>query len=296
MKGERVEIPRSVLERWAAVAHSARMMTDVLGQIGEPLPGSPLAQVNASYSHERGSDWCRSFLSAALEHLEFWGDQVAPLKFHPELEIQHSFRPAQTLSRAAIESSAHVVWVLDAQTAQECTRRHLCLVVHDFEEQRKAATGHERKQLLAERRKTLIERVGPTFPEDEVKRFPGYMELVKQAAAVVAAKGSQKAAAHDSDSVERLWRASAGSAHGKRWPSHELQIVIPREEFLPGQFQTSQMPDPSAITSITELAGSLTSYAVLRFADYSGYEPRLASMMERARDRLSAKIPRRHDI
>lgn len=230
------------MERWAAVAHSARMMADVLRQIGEPLPGSPLAQVNAAYSHQRGSDWCRSFLSAALEHLEFWGDQVAPLKFHPELEIHHSFRPAQTLSRAAIESSAHAVWVLDAQTAQECTRRHLCLVVHDFEEQRKAATGNVRKQLLAERRKTLIERVGPAFTEDEVKRFPGYMELVKQAAAVVAARGSREAAAYDADSVERLWRASAGSAHGKRWPSHELQIVIPGGNFSRGNSRHPRCP------------------------------------------------------
>ncbi|MHA7263778.1 hypothetical protein ACX80W_11320 [Arthrobacter sp. TMN-37] len=170
------------------------------------------------------------------------------------------------------------------------------MVVHDFEEQKKAAVGEDRRKTLAKRRVDLIRRNGPVFSEDDVKRFPGYMELVKQVAAVVAAKGAKDAEAYDVDSIERLWRASAGSAHGKRWPSHELQIVLPQEEFLPGQFNTSQMPDPAAITSITELAASLTSYAVLRFADYSGYEPQLSIMMEQARDRLSARITRRSGL
>ena len=293
MTDQDFEIPRDILEGWAGVAHTARLMIDVLQQIREPKPGSNLAQVNEVYAPERGSDWCRSYLSSALEHLEFWGDHVAPLKFHPEQRVRHTFRPVQTLSRAAIESSAHAIWVLDARTAQECTRRHLSLVVHDFEEQKKAAVGQERKTALARRREDLISRIGPDFSEDDVKRAPGYMDLVKQAAAVVAAKGS---ATYDIDTVERLWRASAGSAHGKRWPSYELQIVLPQDEVLPGQFNTVQMPDPSAITSVTGLASSLTSYAVLRFADYSGYEPQLASILGQARDRLSAKITRRTDL
>lgn len=293
MTDQDFEIPRDILEGWAGVAHTARLMIDVLQQIGEPKQGSNLAQVNEAYAPERGSDWCRGYLFSALEHLEFWGDHVAPLKFHPEQRVRHTFRPVQTLSRAAIESSAHAIWVLDARTAQECTRRHLSLVVHDFEEQKKAAVGQERKTVLSSRRDDLIRKIGPDFSEDDVKRAPGYMDLVKQAAAVVVAKGS---ATYDVDTVERLWRASAGSAHGKRWPSHELQIVLPQDEFLPDQFNTLQMPDPSAITSITGLASSLTSYAVLRFADYAGYEPQLARMLEQARDRLSAKIPRRTDL
>lgn len=207
--------------------------------------------------------------------------------------MRHTFRPTQTLSRAAIESSSHAIWVLDARTAEECTRRHLSFVVHDFEEQKKAAVGQERKTALAKRRADLVSKIGPLFTEDDVKRAPGYMDLVKQAAAVVVVKG---AGTFDAEAAERLWRASAGSAHGKRWPSHELQIVVPRDEFLPGQFNTTQMPDPEAITSITELAASFTSYAVLRFADYSGYEPQLSNILEQAAARLSSKITRRPDL
>ena len=92
--------------------------------------------------------------------------------------------------------------------------------------------------------------------------------------------------------VERLWRASAGSADGKRWPSVELQIVLPKAEIGPRRYATELIPDPDAITRILKLADAVLTYGVLRFADYSGYAPQLGSMLTGANEGLSRLIPR----
>lgn len=292
----RVEISRETIEPWVAVAQSSRLLGDVLSQIGEPLQGSNFEQINDLYPFERSSDWCREFLSAGIEHMQLWADHVAPLRFHAEAEVIHTFRPVQTLSRAAVESAAHAVWVMDADTAQGCARRHLCLVLDDLDQQRKAAQNLERKNQLKEARTLLLKRLETVISETEIGRFPGYMDIVKRAAATVATKGSADTDLADPAVVERLWRASAGSAHGKRWPSLELQVVNPGQEIAPGTFETSRIPDPGAITKILNLANAVLTYGVLRFADYSGYEPELPAIMASAQKRLSEKIPRRTDV
>lgn len=47
----------------------------------------------------------------------------------------------------------------------------------------------------------------------------------------------------------------------------------PSEWDLTGQFATDRVPDPTAITKILKLADAVLTYGVLRFADYSGYQP-----------------------
>jgi hypothetical protein len=76
----------------------------------------------------------------------------------------------------------------------------------------------------------------------------------------------------------------------------ELQIVDPGKEISPGQFEAHRAPDPVAITRILNLANSILTYGVLRFADFSGYEPQLATMMGDAQKRLTAFIPKRSDL
>lgn len=293
MARTREALAREIVEPWVAVGHSSRLLGDILSRVGEPLEGSNFDRINALYPFERSSDWCREFLSAGIEHMQMWADHVAPLRFDPEAEVIHTFRPVQTLSRAAVESSAHAVWVMDGTTAQECARRHLCLVLDDLDQQRKAAHEPDRKEHLVKARALLLERLESVISEKEIGSFPGYMELVKRAAAVTAAKGSSEADLVDPSAVERLWRASAGSAHGKRWPSLELQEVNPGKEIAPGTFATERIPDPGAITKILNLANAVLTYGVLRFADYSGYEPQIPALMASAQQRLAAVIPRR---
>ncbi|MBE4718865.1 hypothetical protein DAD99_12120 [Pseudarthrobacter sp. AB1] len=186
--------------------------------------------------------------------------------------------------------------MMNGESARECARRHVCLLLDDLEEQRKAALGDERKKRLKLARQIVLDRLEPFIGEKDIGRFPGYMNIVKEAAATVAAKGSGDADLVDAEVVERLWRASAGSAHGKRWPSLELQIVNPGKEIAPGLFETDRAPDPVAITKILNLANSVVTYGVLRFADYSGYEPQLAEIIDAAQKKLAAVIPRRSDL
>ena len=292
----RITIDRATIEPWVAVAQSSRLLADMLSQIGEPLNASNFELINAHYPPERSSDWCREFLTAGIEHMTLWADHVAPLRFHEEAHVTHTFRPVQTLSRAAIESASQAVWMMNGDSARECARRHVCLLLDDLDEQRRAAVSDERKTHLKRARQVVLDRLEPFISEKDIGRFPGYMSIVKHAAATVAAKGSGDADLVDPEFVERLWRASAGSAHGKRWPALELQIVKPRKEISPGLFATDRAPDPAAITRILKLADAVLTYGVLRFADYSGYEPQLTEMVASAQGRLASIIPRRSDI
>lgn len=293
---KRIAVDRSTIEPWVTVAQSSRLIADVLSQIGEPLKASNFESINAHYPPERSSDWCREFLTAGIEHMTLWADHVAPLRFHEEAVVNHTFRPVQTLSRAAIESASQAVWMMNGDSARECARRHVCLILDDLDEQRKAASGDERKMRIKEAHQVVLERLAPFIDKQDIGRFPGYMNIVKEAAATVATKGSADADLVDPAVVERMWRASAGSAHGKRWPSLELQIVNLGREISPGQFATDRTPDPEAITRILKLADAVLTYGVLRFADYSGYTPQLTTIIAAAQERLAAIIPRRSDL
>jgi len=99
-------VDAAVSQAWVAVAHGARMSSRILQSVGDPAPRSNFAQLNAVYPHEKASDWHRSYLGAALEHLVVWADLVAPLSFHPEHVVTHTFRPdlpsAHTLAFVAL--------------------------------------------------------------------------------------------------------------------------------------------------------------------------------------------------
>lgn len=288
-----VPIDDATLRSWVETAHSSRMMTDVLAHIGDPTQGSSFDQINAFYPPELASDWCRGYLTAALEHLTFWADHVAPIKFAEDAKVIHRLRPVQTLCRAATESASQAVWLMDGQSARECALRHLSLMLHDLDEQRKAASTPEDKARVASVRTTLLERLGGYVAEADVPKFPGYMETVKYAAKIASQKGGTTIDLDDPVEIERLWRGSAGSAHGKRWPSLELQVVVRGEEYQSGQFRTAQIPNANVMTRIQKLADGVTSYGVLRFADFAGFEPQLTEILAAAATLLWDVIPKR---
>jgi hypothetical protein len=238
------------------LAHSARMMQDMLSQVGEPVTGSAFALVNHLLQIERSSDWCRGFLTAALEHMEMWGNHIAPLTFPTDLETITRFRPVQTLSRAAIESASQAIWIMDSLSPRVCALRQLVLIFHDLKEQATAADP-SRKPVIARNRQTLIDRIASEISGEEIENFPGYLRVVKQASITAAAHGAGNSELADTDAVERLWRSSAGAAHGKQWPSLDLQIVEMGPEVAPGIFATTRLPDQDAVTSILRLANSL---------------------------------------
>ena len=132
---------------------------------------------------------------------------VAPLTFHPEAVVRHEARPAQTLARAALESASQAVWVMASRDPREVLRRHLSLVLADWEEQRKAEVDPERKAGLKQKRLDLLD----VLKSHGVKvDEPSYLSLVTAAANEVRTKLPNDDLG-DSAQVERLWRASAGS-------------------------------------------------------------------------------------
>ncbi|TFB96268.1 MULTISPECIES: hypothetical protein [unclassified Cryobacterium] len=188
---ERYKIDRVTSMPWVEVAHSARIMRDVLDSVGAPLPGSAFAQVDRLYPWEPASEWARDYLSAGLEHLEFWADATAPMKFHPDAIVVHRLRPVQALARAAVESASQSVWMMDATDARSTALRHLNLVLDDINEERKALPLEE-KQRMTDRRAQLLARVANGTNEKEIGQFKGYMDVVKKASAAAAKHGNKQ--------------------------------------------------------------------------------------------------------
>lgn len=86
--------------------------------------------------------------------------------------------------------------------------------------------------------------------------------------------------------VERLWRASAGSAHGKMWPSIELRVSIE----LDGQ--PYSFADASAMSAMLVLAKEVTSYGLVLFVDRAGHQSTLGERLTETASSWYARIPK----
>lgn len=278
-----VPVDGDTARAWVAVAQSARMAQRILRAVGAPAPRSNFSQIDSTYPFEKASDWHRAFLSAALEHLILWADLAAPLKFHPEQDVTHSFRPAYTLGRAALEASSQAVWMSAGATAEECTRRHLSLSRWDYEEHRKSVRDPADKARVSEMDAKLLSRVAHTFSEEDLAR-PSHYTVLRAMAPVIG---------RHSDDVERIWRAASGSAHGRIWPSLALQHLVPIAEHEPGQVRAVTVPDPAGMTEVLEAANEVTMYGVLRHADYCNAD--IPALMDEARLWLVSVVPFRDD-
>ncbi|MGH8523523.1 MAG: hypothetical protein ACREXY_04705 [Gammaproteobacteria bacterium] len=278
-----VPVDEAVSRAWTAVAHSARLSRRMLSTLGDPTSGSSFTQINVLYPHEKASDWCRSYLTAALEHLIIWADHVAPLVFHPDQHVEHTLRPAYTLARAAMEASAQAVWMTGGESAHECARRNLALIRWDYEEHRKSVAGAEGKAKITEMDTTLLQRASSVFSTADLDR-PNHFTVLRAAAQIIG---------RDPEDVERIWRAASGAAHGKVWPSLALQHVVPLTEYEPGHFRTWRIPDDGAMTEVLELADAMTNWGVLRFADFCGAD--IAKLIDESRVWLASVIPLRDD-
>lgn len=277
-----VLIGREAAQPWVEVAQSARVSDSLLRKLGQPSDGSQFQKVDAHYPTYLASRWVRGYLSAGLEHLVMWADFAAPYKFHAEQEIHHNLRPVQALSRAALESSSQAVWIMAGGSARECARRHLTLVLHDLEEQRKAALDADERADLAGRRQTIVDNLESVTSVKELLTFPSYLSLIQSATREVRAKGSRDLPPENE--IIRIWRAAAGAMHGRHWPGEELQIEVATGDTY------SRVPDPEAITRALKLADDVTTYGVLRFADFIGSASSIASLLMESFETLAGKI------
>lgn len=160
---------------WVEVAHGARILQHCLRNSGDPECDSPFAGVAELYPFEKVSDRARSFLTAAVEHLIFWADLEAPLKFHPEQSNEVTLRPAYTLARASLESAAQAVWLMNTTDPMECIRRHICLMRWDLQELRKSKLDPVEKAKARKLEEALVDRVSEVFADQQVRAPQGYL-------------------------------------------------------------------------------------------------------------------------
>jgi hypothetical protein len=238
------------------------------------------------YPAEKVSDRARHYVSAALEHLVMWADFVAPFKFHPEQVTTLTLRPTLALARAAMESAAQAIWLLDTRDPVECIRRHLSLIRWDLAEYRKSQSDDEAKAKVRARDAELVQFVSQEFTKDQISPPNGYLWVIRQACRPDDLHlGPAKA--------ERLWRAASGAAHGMYWTNLDLTSVIRGPEYEPGHFRAIVLPDPEAMLDVLQASYAMANYAAIKFAMFSGEDP--AALLADARGWLAHRITLRSD-
>lgn len=284
----RVRVPEEDSRAFTEIAIGVRASWHVFNHSPAPVSGSPFAQVHDLYPFELLADRAQAYVRAALEHLMWWADWVAPLKFHPEQVTNFSLRPAYTLGRAGLESAAQAVWMLDTTSPQECIRRHICLMRWDLQEHRKSKLDQAGKDVVKSREDDLIHRVSEVFSEEDVQAPKGYLAVIRAAAEC-------RDVTLEPNDAERLWRAASGVAHGMYWPTRDLQRPAVAEN--PDGSSTGReilVPDTKAMGKLVDAAFRMTQLAVLRYAEYCGAD--LVALHQDAMSDIAHSLPIREGV
>jgi hypothetical protein len=157
-----------------------------------------------------------------------------------------------TLGRAALESAAQALWLLEPDDQRERVMRRFQMAVRDAKE-RHAATdllGIARPETLQRRLDRLAdlgEAAGVTR-HDVLRRAPGWAKMVHAAGPTAGVTGEQ---------LESLWNIASGYAHGQSWSLLSVGSLDPLTD-----------PEASDVTSYLITADvpqvwTLTSTAVL---------------------------------
>ena len=152
----------------------------------------------------------------------------------------------------------------------------------DLAESRKSRLDTGRKTEARELEQKLVQRVSEIFDEEEVRAPTGYLEVIRWACA---ADGLNL----EPDDAERIWRAASGAAHGKYWPTIELQRSMPLAHDEPGQQRSVLVPDVDGITEVLRAAHDTMQVGVLRYLDYLGAD--IQGSLDTARVWYSEVIP-----
>ena len=283
----RIPVPSDVSQAFTEIAQSARLTQHMVRSCGDPAPGSSFAQVNDLYPFEKVSDRARHYVTAGLEHLVMWADFAAPFKFHPEQTTTFTMRPTYALARAALESAAQAVWLMDTRDPTECVQRHLRLIRWDLDEYRKSHLDPAGKDRVRKRDTELVQRVAGVFTEDQIRPPQGYLWVLQQAC-------RPDDLQLDMAQAERLWRAASGAAHGMYWTNLELTEVEVGEEYEPGHFRTITLPDPRAMLEVLQASEKVVTYAGLKYVLFLGEDP--IRLMAGARAWLAQQITLKTEV
>lgn len=220
---------------------------------------------------------------AGTEHMLMWADLSEPLEAHDDQVMTVALTKAGIHARAG-DYGGFGTSGLAHERAGSLRVRQAASVAHPLglPEHRKSKLSQADKDAIKAREDGLLERVGAVFEPDEIKAPRGYLDVIRSACA--ASDLGQKP-----DVAQRLWRAASGAAHGKLWPTLELQRIEVGEEYEPSWYKTLQIPDATAITEVLEAAITMSQYGVLRFVSHSGVD--LAVAWGEARDWVAERIP-----
>ncbi|MFT4264835.1 MAG: hypothetical protein QM572_15730 [Nocardioides sp.] len=272
-------IDRDTIMPWVEVAQGARLNADVLPRLMPPSVGSLLRPVPDN-PFSNMAWWCYSLLEAAADHLVLWADYVAPLKVHPQAETVHTLRPIFTLARATIESAAQAIWVLSPEDQLDRVRRYVRLAVWDLDEQTKAAATNEARAELEARRSQILTALGVTR---RTFQAPRYLDMILAAADFL--DGDDASSPWTSDRVRRIWRSTAGAAHGKRWTDFEFHDREPAGDEL-----VYATPKADAISEVLKLADRYLSAGVIIFAMRAGHWEQFRQLWDDATERLMLRM------
>lgn len=270
--------------RLKEIAIGLRVEGEILHSLGDPTGDSPFAEANDLYPWEKASDWCREYLSAALESALLWADFHMPLSFGPEARIDIRPRPVQGLARSALESASQATWVMTADTPEDLALRHLRLMYMDFVEQKKAyRLQGDRVDAAQAQLATFVERLEGRFDVDEVKKSIRYLDTIRVASQL---KGI------DPDEAEFVWRLASGSTHGKRWAALELNDIELIEEYEAGQFRSSRTPRLDFMVRALGIAYDVLAFSVAVYGARCG--GRVEDMLTAKREafiKIAKKLP-----
>ncbi|RAO62148.1 hypothetical protein LUPAC06_00510 [Micromonospora saelicesensis] len=261
-----VPVPTEISQAFTEIAQGSRLTSHMVEGCGDPVGGSSFYQVNTLYPFEKVSDRARHYVTAALQHMLMWADHAAPFKFHPEQVVYFTLRPSYTLARAALESAAQAVWLMDTRDPTACVQRHLKLIRWDLQEHRKSYLDIADKERIKEREAELLRRVADVFTDDQLKPPPSYLNIIRDAC-------NPDDLDLDKDKVERIWRAASGAAHGMYWTNLDLQTMVVGDEYEPGHFRTNSQPNPYLMLEALQAAYKMTQYAGLKYLLFAGADP-----------------------
>jgi hypothetical protein len=255
--------------RWTELALRFHVENYLFHSLGDPAPGSPFNEANVLFQWEKASDWCREYLSAALQSASMWADHHAPLSFNPVGKVLIRPRPVQSLARATLESAAQAVWVMTADNPHDLVVRHLRLMHGDYVEQKKAFRLHgDRVDLAEEQLSKFKQRVGTSFDESTVFKDVTYLATIRGAAEALSGIGKPLSP----DETEYVWRLASASTHGKRWAIFELNDVENLEEYEPGQLRVARTARLDVAFRAMATAFEIAHFGVAVFAARSGLD------------------------
>ncbi|WP_442212837.1 hypothetical protein [Specibacter sp. RAF43] len=246
------------------------MASYMLGQVVDPAAGSAMAADDAAYGWEKCSAWVHSYLCAATENMLMWANAVVPPRISEGVVVHNSPRPYFTLARAGLEAAAQAVWVLKEDSSSERVYRHLRLVYHDLRQNALAleAAQDDRSAHARKRMADLLDRTSGVYDPATIRKDePKYSSMVAESAPF---------ASLDPDQLLVLWRGASAAAHGKNWFHQVAYETKAGEEYEPGYFRTTLVPDPKQVTKAVDAASSMISTGVLRYVILSGCDPVVA--------------------